>query len=399
MKLIWYECKKICNWKLILFLLAFTFLFYQLFIWCIIHPEDSAGCVAADDLAYILQEEYGYKDGMLPYEDFSFLEEIRLEQLQQLDQLVLEYEALQAEGITSYEQLCDFALEELSEEAYNARLDIDFETGIRQVFLVQHIESIYEMMKYRPIMGIEDGRELEAAINFQDSSGNRNSSDFALSVIAKHMKKDQMSLLPDSIMRTHVSRDFPLIGILMIVSCMILVLPYQIREQLAGVLSLHKTTSIGRRLCKWQMGAVLLSSFIVSILQVIIFGIVLYRSNILQYFHFPINGTGISYYWLNVTFGTYFMINGLCYIFLALCLAMIFFLVSYIASNYIVGLGIGIPVTFALGWTIYTCMKCFLEIKNGFTDWIPYLSLFVFLGTISLLIYFKINEREQKGDI
>ncbi len=208
-----------------------------------------------------------------------------------------------------------------------------------------------------------------------------------------------MSLLPNSITRTHVSNDFVLIGILMIISSMILVLPYQIRERLAGVLSLYKTTTTGRILCKRQMGAVLLSSFFVSILQVLIFGIVLYRSNILRYFHFPINGTGISYYWLDITFGTYFVINGVCYIFLALCSAMIFYLVSYISSNYIVGIGIGVPVAFGLGWIVRLCMRNFLEIKNGFTDWIPYISLFVLFGTVSVIIYFMLNKKEQQSDI
>lgn len=397
MKLVWYECKKICNLKLILFLIAFTFLFYNLFIRCTIHPEDNAGCVASDDLVDILQNEYGY-DTILLYEDFSVLEEIRLKQVEQLDKLVRASEVLSSEGITSWEQLRNTDYEDLTEEANDARSDISFGSGQRQVFLVQHIEHYYDIMKYNPIMGIEDGKEFEAAKTFQSHTGNRNASDAVISLIAKYMENDQLSLLPNGVVG-HTSLDFPKIGILMIISCLVLILPYPIRERLSGVIPLHKTTQTGRNLWKTQYGAVILSCTLVCLVQLLVFGIQLQISGILRYFHFPINGNGYIYHWIDTTFGMYLLANGIFYTLIALGSATIFFLMSRVSSNYIIGIAIGIPVTILLGTATYMCMRFFLQIRNGFVDLLPYLSLVLLLSVSTWFICFMINRSEQRRDI
>ena len=242
MRLFFYECKKIMNIRLILILALFTVLFYYLFMQCMYYPWDNAGSVAQMDLSDRLMKEYGTA---LRYEDIGVLTEIKAEQTERLDRLVQENAMLQKAGITGWEELVEVLAnsDEQSgadtvngvsvDDLWAARTEIDFGSGQREVFLKQAIEGIEEQMKYKPFMGVEKGQEEQAAQkiveSFSDSWDNENEVMAAVRRVEEVIRENRMSLLPDSAFE-YVRWDLPRLGLLMVISCMILILPCEIRN-------------------------------------------------------------------------------------------------------------------------------------------------------------------------
>ena len=308
MRIIWHEMKKIWNLKLLLFLGIFTLLYYNTFISSIGYPNYSSTVKAAEVLVSIMQEKYGFET-TYTYDDSYVLEEIRQEQIKKLDKLVQENEVLKLNGITTFEQARQLDdKDNLSQECSDALFEINFKTGEIPAFLKQHIEWLFEdRMVWDPIAGIEDGTELEVAKTHQKSWGLEESSKEVFPVIAKYMSKDIYSMLPH-IMENPITSDYVRIGILMLISCFTLIIPYQTRERLAGVNALHATTKTGRYIWHKQYLASMLSCLLMSLLQLSIFAVVLAKVGIMKYYNFPINNTYCNgFYWLDITFGTYFI--------------------------------------------------------------------------------------------
>lgn len=215
MRLFFYECKKIMNIRLILILALFTVLFYYLFMQCMHYPWENASCVGEMDLS------------------------------ERLDRLVQENATLQKAGITGWEELAEVLAnsdEESGSDTVNgvsvddiwaARSEINFGSGQREVFLRQAVEGVEDDMKYKPFMGVEKGQEEQAAQKIVDSfSGswdNENEVMAAVRRVEEVIRENRMSLLPDSAFE-YVRWDLPRLGLLMVISCMILILPCEIRN-------------------------------------------------------------------------------------------------------------------------------------------------------------------------
>lgn len=363
MRILGYECRKILNIKLLMALLVFTLLFYNMFISVVFHPDDSADCDAQNDFAFILKEEYGY-DTVLPYEDFGVAEEILQDQIRKLDALVQESSILKEAGITSYEELQEAHQDDMADEIYEEMIRIDFEEGIRYLFLKQHIEGLYEMMEFNPIMGVETGKEMEAAETFLSHREANDYSKEAIERVANVIQEDRLSLLPDSVL-FHLKEDLPRLGILLIISCLILILPYQIRERLAGGNPLFATSNTGRSLWGKRYCAAVISCLLVCVLHFFLFCMVLAKSDILQYWNYPVNGNGRDFYWFDMNLGTYLTGEWMLYSMIALGTMTVFYLISRLSVNYIVGAAVGVPATVVFGILTVQFTKLFLNVTKS----------------------------------
>lgn len=361
MKLLIYECKKILNLRLLVFLAVFTALFYNLFMEIMIHPNGNARCVAANDFAIILREKYGC-DRILSYGEFELLEEVRQEQLLKLDMLVQESSILQEEGITSYQKLEAIDLQEMKENVYEELCRIDFEDGTRQVFLKQHIESVYEDMKFHPTLGIAKGKEEQAADTVLSHTVSKGYTQDAIERVADVIAQNRLSLLPESVL-FHLEQDFPKFGVLLIISCLIFILPYQIREHFAGGNVLFATTHTGRNLWKIRELSAVLCSIGVCLAQFFIFCMLLVNKGVLQYWNYSVNGSRTTFYWLDMNLGTYLILKEILYSIIAVSVMIVFYLISRLAQNYIVGIASGIPMTVGIGFLNVLFTKEFMKVR------------------------------------
>uniref|UniRef100_UPI00405625FF hypothetical protein n=1 Tax=Agathobacter sp. TaxID=2021311 RepID=UPI00405625FF len=361
MKILTYECRKILNLRLLIFLIVFTGLFYNMFMGIMMHPDDNAECVAGNDFAATLREEYGY-DTILPYEDFGVLEEIRQKQFAKLDVLVQESSVLREEGITSYQELEAMDHQEMRENVYGELIRIDFEDGTRQVFLKQHIASIYESMEFHPTLGIAKGKEPEAADTFLSHATADGYTRDAVKRVADVIAQNRLSLLPNSAV-FHLEMDFPKFGVLLIISCLVFILPYQIREHLAGGNVLFAATNMGRNLWNIRYLSAVISCFGVCLAQFFVFCIALAKAGILQYWSYPANGNMDDFYWMDMNLGTCLILKGILYSVIALSTMTVFYLISRLAQNYIVGIAIGIPATVGFGFFTVWFTDGFMDVR------------------------------------
>ena len=398
MRILFYECKKIFRLPLVIFFLMFTMLMYSMFMRITIHPQDSADCVAENDLARILKEDYGY-DTILPYENFGVLEEIRREQIAYLDKLVQESDVLKINNITTYEQLDTMDIDEMPKEIYEELIRIDFTDGIRQVFLEQQIDFIYENMKWTPTMGIEKGKELEAAeVILSHRTRTQDWTQEAVKRIAHVIEGNRLSLLPNFVLE-HLEDDFLKIAVLLMVSCLIFILPYEIREHLSGGNALFATTNEGRNLWKKRYLSAMISWCFLSCIQFVIFCVMLERAEVLQYWKYPVN-TIHTFFWFDMNLGTYLIIKWIFYSLIAFASTTICYLISRLAQNYIVGVATAIPTIVLLGLLTKQFTSRFLVIYTGQENyfWGPICFVVMLLG-ISFVIVCSLRCWDKRRDI
>lgn len=399
MKLLVYEVKKILNVKLLIVLCLFTMLFYNMFIQMWIHPQDSADCRAQNDLATVLRDEYGYKTH-LPYEDYGILEEVRHDQIRKLDEMVLKSSILQEAGITSYQQLRAMEYDMMSDAVEEELNRTMFDEGIREVFLTQTIEGIYDDMKVCPLFGVEAGKEREAADKFLSiGSMYDDYTKEAIERVASVIKENRLSLMPTSILH-HLLFDFPRFGVLLVISCLLLILPYQIRERLAGVNPLMETTHTGRNLWKRRYSSAVIACVFVCTVQSIIFCMVLNRADVLQYWNYAISGNDRNMFWFDMSFGTYLIVNFVLYTIVAVSITTVFYLISRLSANYIVGVAIGIPITVVIGALLPLFTRAFLSVERSMLyDVFRPIGFVVILCIMAVCIVLVLQKWDKRRDV
>ena len=399
MKLLGYEVKKILNVKLLIVLCMFTMLFYNMFIAIWIHPEDSADCRAQNDLATVLREEYGYETH-LPYEDYEVLEEVRQEQIRKLDEMVLKSSILLETGIKSYQQLRAMEYDTMTDAVEEELNRIMFDEGIREVFLTQTIEGIYDDMKVCPLFGVEAGKEREVADKFLSiGSMYDDYTKEAIERVASVIKENRLSLMPTSILH-HLLFDFPRFGVLLVISCLLLILPYQIRERLAGVNPLMATTHTGRNLWKRRYSSAVIACVFVCAVQSVIFCMVLNRADVLQYWNYAISGNDRNMFWFDMSFGTYLIVNFVLYTIVAVSIMTVFYLISRLSANYIVGVAIGIPITVLIGALLPLFTRAFLSVERSMLyDVVRPIGIVFVLFVAAMCIVFVLQKWDKRRDV
>lgn len=360
MRIILYECKKILKLPLLVIIILFTLLFYNLFMDSQYYPNDDASLAAGVDLAHILMDKY---QTVLPYSEMGILQEIKQQQLQSLDALVQHNEVLQNAGVKDYQQLRGMDMDAVGKEIQEAFWEIDFDKGIREVFLYQGIDNIEEHMEYAPFMGIEKGREEEAAKKICESQIAQDGDEATIKRVAQVIARNEMSLLPTGAFN-RMAEDSSKFGVLLLFSCLILILPYQIRERLAHVNPLFATTNTGRGIFGKRYIAAVLSCLLVCLLQAGAFLSVLFKVGILKYRFCPASGNGWDYLWFDMSFGGYLTLSISITILFNIAIVSVFYLISRIALNYIVGLAIGLPTAILIGILYIKVMNYFLFVGH-----------------------------------
>lgn len=395
MRIILYECKKILRLPLLIILILFTVLFYNLFMISQHYPNDNADLVAQEDLAHILMDKYHTS---LPYSKMGILQEIKQQQIETLDSLVQNNEVLQNAGIKSYQQLRAMDMDTMEEEISEAQGEIMFDTGMREVFLYQDIENIEEHMEYIPFMGIENGKEEEAARKICEARIETDSDKASCHRVAQVIARNEMSLLPTGAFQG-ATEDIARLGMLLIFSCLLLILPYQIRERLARVNPLFATTNTGRAIWGMRYIAALLSCLFICLLQAGIFLIVLKSVGILKYSSCLSSGNGWDYLWFDMSFGSYLAWSIGSAILFSIAIMTVFYLISRIALNYIVGLAIGLPTAVLIGILYIRVMYHFLSV-TGRLSWL-YIQFGFIAGGLLLaaVIVIALYLRDRKRDV
>lgn len=262
MRVLMHECKKILNPRLLMIIMLFTLLFYNLFISATGYPDYSASAEAELRLSQKLLKETGTT---LPNSELDLLNRIQDEEIEKLDQMVSESEVFRNEGVTTFAEMKkldhDALRKDGKEEVLNEIDKITFDTGEKEVFLVQAIDSDLEHIERTNCIGATE-EEVERYLRefYPENEALKYRKGFSERIKELHTRTE-MGIIEESMVDL-IFGDFPRLGILMMLSCILLILPYQVREKLSKVRGLQSSTLCGRKI--WKSSLLRQFSFLFS---------------------------------------------------------------------------------------------------------------------------------------
>lgn len=187
-------------------------------------------------------------------------------------------------------------------------------------------------------------------------------------------------------------------AIIVIITIAFVVSPIFIDDEKSKTNYLQYSSNVGRRLASKKVIAAMISSFIVSTVEIIALFIMYSKNNTLQFWNCSINGifSDITS-WFNITFGQYIILTIIILYILTFIVTGISIYVSTKAKSYIALIGIQLPVLFiicafvkALGINEITII--------GYPRYLIHIIYGVLIIASSIMI-FKVINKEKVKDI
>lgn len=346
MRIFWYEWKKIFNVKLLLLLAIFTYFYAQIYYWGIINfPGAGPGSdVYITYISKTLRDEVGMT---IHKSEFYLLDEILEDMLKDKNTLIQESEILAREGITNSEEMDAVTSEyirRMNEGDADARQVVEeinrilFLDGPVANSVADEIQYLYEDLEGEGpgyINFLCDTREEAMASAKKALTGSSDPDPLMVEWLAKFFYTDEMSLLPQWVFDT-TRTNFPNLATIMLISVAILILPWQIREQLSGIRDLQGSSAAGRKLWDRQLLISLAAAAVVCAVQTMVFILAMDVSDMTYYWNYPIYG---ARQWVQFPFtlGEYVLFSaGMMTLYVLAC-TVLFHLISRVAANYVVG--------------------------------------------------------------
>lgn len=400
MRPLFYECKKIFSFRMILIVMLFSFLFYHLFLSYRYYPNISSDMVAEKQLCDILIEQTG---NSLSLDNWNLVKNQKEKSTKRLDQLVKENQILKSYHISTYQQLrnkVDQMLDEISGIKYIKEIDeeadnIIFGAGMEDVFLLQQIDE-WEINK-----AFYHQTEKESEKTFHHFFENEDVSNEQFHRYIEIQTKNDISLLPSGTLLI-IGEDFPLLAILMVISCTIIILPYFINEKNQNVYQVSITSQIGRHIYFLQWKAALLVSCLLCVIQLLIYFYALSSVGILSYLSCPTHTINCIALWYDMKFGLYLLLYGALLILLVVGSMNIIILLSRVCTHYMIACGLALPILYGLGFLYLYSISYFLifyiKIVSDQTLRRPiFLLVSIMIISIMIIIWFK--RKDKRLDI
>ncbi|MEI5909696.1 hypothetical protein WAK64_22140 [Bacillus spongiae] len=380
MRILLNEMKKIFHPIMLLIAILINVLMYNLFI--DIHISNFLDDPSGKSIYRIgieMIEKYGHELDEHEFADFKLVYQ---QEVKKADKWIQENQELSDLGIASYKEFRE--------------VDID-------------INSDFEKVRYKIVKGIDLFREIplrESIIERMEFLEER----YGYSRISGTPTKEQElrikevvgsravnSFLPDLVQFNffEISKG---IMITILVSVLFIVSPIFIKDYKNKLVSLQYTSAVGRSLFKWKVAAGLLSAFIITTVQIIVYYSIYSTIDIGMFLKSGVNSFMGSLYWYDVTFLQLIMVTlALTYV-LALSVALMAIVVSSICKNYISIIGIQLPIFVIICFLVlngYLLSQAFYLYRSQLMVAALY-SVIVFLPLIATFWKWR---REKKQDI
>lgn len=399
MRMIWKECKKILDVRLVLILFAFTILFYNMFMEITIYPSGGQCTDSPYDIPFAaeLVKEFGPS---LKKKDCSKIDD-KIEELKnEYNTIIASNEILKEAGITTFDEMkgywdkeddeIELTKEEQKIENEISRLIFSDETSSKLYFELQYAECMIQGYTYTISKD-----QVTSFVNtyYEDAS------ELYKKSMSQRITKDYISLLPEGILYI-LHCDMKSISVLLLICFMVLIIPYQLKEKLRGVTPLYATTHTGRNIYKKQFLASILSCGVVGILQLLVYlGLYVWKG-LAPFLACECWSVGGDSYWCdNISFGAYMAIYMLLVLLFTLAAVVVVYLIGRIAANYIAGIACSIcvgGVIYIFMINLFAGLFCFNE-NSTIVMWeLPCIAVWLFATFILITLRLK---KDKKTDI
>lgn len=401
MRIIWKECKKILDVRLLLILFAFTILFYTMFMEITIYPSGGQHTDSPYDIPFAaeLVKDLGPS---LKIKDWSKIDD-KIEELKnEYNTIIASNKILNEAGITTFDEMKNYwdkeddekelTKEEQKIEDEINRLIFSDETSSKLDFELQYAKLLNEFQGYT--YGISKDQVTSFMKTYYEGT-----SKLYQKAISQRITKDYISLLPDGMLYI-LQSDMKSMSVLLLICFMVLIIPYQLKEKLRGVTPLYATTHTGRNIYKKQFLSSILSCGIVGILQLLVYLALYVWKGLAPFWACECWSAANNTYWCdNISFGAYMAIYMLLVLLFTLATVVVAYLIGRIAANYIAGIACSI----CIGGVIYIFMinlfagLFYFNEKAIVAMWeLPCIAIWLFATFILITLRLK---KDKKTDI
>lgn len=320
------EIKKIFNLKMVFLLILISIIMYFLFISFYIECFPN-GRPAADIYNIFVEMTANYGEYM-DVEEFEHFKTLYKGKIKEADKYISSREDFRGVGITTYEEFknMDINKKEFEQLRYDVifdkQVDIFWELPWREEYIYTY-ENRKELMRNK-CRYLNENQKLR---------------------IEEILKKGhEASVLPDVVFENY-NDLIKLVSTLILLSIMFMISPIYLRDSKNNVNYLQYSSKLGRKIFKKKMVAGLLSAFIITTIQLILFFGLYSFNKVSMFFNSNINSifnTIIS--WYDMTFIQYIVLSVIAIYILAFVVTLISIYISSIGQNYITVIGIQLPI-------------------------------------------------------
>jgi hypothetical protein len=322
MRLVYYEMKKLFNWKNILLIILINIVMNYLFIdFHIKYFPNGRPILDEYHLSKEMIEKYGVS---IDEKEFTDLKKWYDDMVKQADQYIQSREDFAHAGIRTYE---DFRNADLS----NDELDVEQVDLFWKLKALEYIMEEYEM-KDRWIKGLyeELTPKQEEKINQIIDSGT------------------YQSILPWFVFENynHIIKN---VTIIIIVSIIVLLSPIYVSDKRNHVRLLQYTSKKGRSVFTTKMITALISTILLITVQLIGYFTIYSQNQVHMFFASKVNSIfNVVLLWYDLSFFHYIVMTVVAIYLLGMILSLIVCFISSISSNYLMVIGIQVPIFLGL---------------------------------------------------
>ena len=157
-----------------------------------------------------------------------------------------------------------------------------------------------------------------------------------------------ISILPEFVFNNY-NRLIPNVAMLIVLSIIIMISPIFIKDSKNKVNYLQYTAKTGRKIFKIKLITALISSFIIISLNLVCFFIIYSHNKVGMFFSSSINSIfNYNTSWYSISFIQYILITVVGVYVLGFAVVLIVTFLSRIAPNYMMLIGVQVPITFGI---------------------------------------------------
>ena len=156
--------------------------------------------------------------------------------------------------------------------------------------------------------------------------------------------------------------------------CAVLLIPYQVRERLRFVQPLYASTAVGRKIFLMQFWSAIGACVLVGLVQFGVYLFIFIEKGLAVFWKCPCWDSVVNLLWCDgISFGTYMFLYMVLVFIFTLAAVVVFYLAARVATNYISGIAIAIPLCGGSGVLSYLLFHSLFLIRN--TDRMPFTEL------------------------
>ena len=343
MRIFWKECKKILDVRILLILTVFTFLYYQTFMQITSYPCGGQCTDSQYDIPFCgeLVKEWG---PALAVSDLSKIDRKQKELEEEYTKIIADNKILTKAGIRDYAAFKQkdeefFDKDELTEEEKKIRKEItrlvfDDKAGTKLCMEIQVLNQIKDNK------GIAYGVSEKDVQNYESED----MTEIVKKARSNIITRDYVSLLPQG-MFFILQRDMTAMAMLLLICFAVLLVPYQVRERLRFVQPLYASTAVGRKIFPMQFWSAVGSCVLVGLVQFGVYLFIFVEKGLAVFWKCPCWDSVVNLLWCDgISFGTYMSLYMVLVFIFTLAAVAIFYLAARVATNYISGIAIAIPL-------------------------------------------------------